>query len=263
MKRALRAALAAAVAIAVIPLSARAVESIPFTDEGGLIHVSVSVDQQAPVPMLVDLGAGVDILSGQLAHLVSYTGKYTTMRLTGQRLDLPIGRVVSLSVGDVRVGDPTVGVWKELQAQRGVDGLISANAFRDRATTIDFQRKQIVIEDAVSFPERRRTASYVPLILQDDLNYAMGVFAKFDFGNGRSGLCEIDTGRSDTVLDNVYASGGISSIELAGAPQTKIAGSKVKFDNLLYDCMIGNDFWNGRTITFDILNRSLFVQEQM
>jgi hypothetical protein len=263
MKRVVRAGLVLAAVFAAIPLAARAIETIPFTDEGGLIHVSVSVDRQAPVSMLVDLGAGVTIVSERLAHLVSYTGKYTTMRLTGQRLDLPIGRVVSLSVGNVLVGDPTVGVWKGLAAARGVDGLVSANAFRDRATTIDFRNKQIVIEDAVSFPERKRSATYVPLVLQDDLNYAMGVFAKFDFGNGRTGLCEIDTGRSDTVLDNVYASGGVASIELVGAPQTRIKAPKVKFDNILYDCMIGNDFWGGRTLTFDILNRGLWVQQQL
>ncbi|MBV8155399.1 MAG: hypothetical protein JO241_05050 [Candidatus Eremiobacteraeota bacterium] len=263
MNRLLRAGIAVAAAIVSTAVPAAAVQTVPFSDEGGLIHVAVSVDRQAPVPMLVDLGAGVNIVSERLAHLVAYTGKYTTMRLTGERLDLPIGKVVSIAIGDVGIGDPTVGVWKGLVAARGVDGLISANAFRDRATTIDFRGKQIVIEDAVSFPERRRTATYVPLFLQDELNYAMGVFARFKFGNGKTGLCEIDTGRSDTVLDNVYAPGGIASIELDGAPQTHVDAPKVKFDNLLYDCMIGNDFWGGRTITLDILNRGLWVQQQL
>lgn len=246
-----------------IPCVAGAVETIPFTFDNGLIRLQGSVDGQAPVPMLLDLGAGVDVLSERLAHLVSIQGKYTTLRLTGQRVDLPMGRVVSLALGDTRVGDTSVGVWNGLYASRGVDGLISAEAFRDTAATVDFTAHQIVVEDAVSFPERRRTATRVPLILQDDLNTALAVFARFDFGNGRSGLCLIDTGRKDIAIDNVFQKDGIPSLTLDGAPQTKMNNPPVKYENLIYDCMVGNDFWRGRSFTLDIVNRGLWVQEQV
>jgi hypothetical protein len=246
-----------------IPRVAGAVETIPFTYDNGLIRLNGSVDGQAPVPMLLDLGAGVDVLSERLAHLVSIEGKYTTLRLTGQRLDLPMGKIVTLSLGEARVGDRSVGVWNGLYAARGVDALISAEAFRDTVATVDFAAQKIVVEDAVSFPERRRTATRVPLILQDDLNAALAVFAQFDFGNGRSGLCLIDTGRKDMAIDNVFQKGGIPSIELDGAPQTRIKNPPVKFENLIYDCMVGNDFWRGRSFTLDVLNRALWVQQQI
>jgi len=42
----------------------------------------------------------------------------------------------------------------------------------------------MLIEDAVTFAERKRTATRVPLILQDELGIALGIFAKFDFGGG-------------------------------------------------------------------------------
>jgi hypothetical protein len=227
------------------------------------MRVSASVDNQAPVPMLVDLGAGVDIVSERLAHLVSIEGKYTTLRLTGQRLDLPMGKVVSLSLGDARVGDRSVGIWRGLYAARGFDGLISAEAFRDTATTFDFAAHQIVLEDAVSYPERRRTATYVPLILQDDLNTSLAVFARFDFGNGHKGLCLIDTGRKDTAIDDVFAKDGVASLTLDGAPQTTVKNPPVKFENLIYDCMIRNDFWHGRTFTLDVPNRAMWIQQQI
>ena len=246
-----------------IPCVAGAVETIPFTFDNGLIRLQGSVDGQAPVSMLLDLGAGVDVLSERLAHLVSVQGKYTTLRLTGQRVDLPMGKVVSLALGDTRIGDTSVGVWNGLYASRGVDGLISAEAFRDTAATVDFTAHQIVVEDAVSFPERRRTATRVPLILQDDLNTALAVFARFDFGNGRSGLCLIDTGRKDIAIDNVFQKDGIPSLTLDGAPQTKMNNPPVKYENLIYDCMVGNDFWRGHSFTLDIVNRGLWVQEQI
>ena len=262
MGRALRGAIVA-VALCALPVAAFAIETIPFTDDGGLIHVRASVDGQSPVSMLVDLGAGVDILSERLAHLVDVDGKYTTMRLTGQRLDLPRGKVVSITLGNARIGERTVGVWNGLYRTLGVDGILSAEAFRDTATTIDFRNKQIIIEDAVTFPERKRTATYVPLLLQDDMNTALAIFARFDVGNGRSALCEIDTGRKDIVFDNVFAAKGIPSLELDGAPQTAIKQPPVKFDNLIYDCMVGNDFWGGRTISLDTLNHALWVQQQL
>lgn len=246
-----------------IPVMADAVETIPFTVDNGLIRVSGSIDNQAPVPMLVDLGAGVDIVSERLAHLVSIDGKYTTLRLTGQRLDLPMGKVVTLSLGDARIGDKSVGIWNGLYTARGVDALNSAEAFRDTATTFDWAAKQIVIEDAVSFPERRRTATYVPLLLQDDLNTSLAIFARFDIGRGRSALCLIDTGRKDIVFDDVFQKDGISSLTMQGAPQTAMRNPPVKYDNLIYDCMVGNDFWQGRGFTLDVVNRALWVQQQI
>lgn len=262
MIRRLAQTLLVAMLLCAIPNVARAIETIPFTYDNGLIRLDVSVDGQAPVPMLLDLGAGVDILSERLAHLVSIQGKYTTLRLTGQRLDLPMGKVVTLALGDARVGNTSVAVWNGLYATHGVDGLISAEAFRDTAATIDFGAHQIVVEDAVSFPERRRTATYVPLILQDDLDTALAVFARFDFGNGRSGLCLIDTGRKDIAVDNVFQKGGIPSLTLQGASQTRMNNPPVKYENLIYDCMVGNDFWQNHTFTLDIVHRAMWVQQQ-
>lgn len=262
MIRRLAQTLFCAALLCAIPYAAGAVETIPFTYENGLIKLEGSVDGQAPVPMLLDLGAGIDVLSERLAHLVSLQGKYSTLRLTGQRLDLPMGKVVSLQLGNAKIGDSTVGVWNGLYATRGVDGLISAEAFRDTDVTVDFNAHQIVVEDSVSFPERRRTATRVPLVLQDDLGVALAVFARFDFGNGHSGLCLIDTARKDIVLDDVFKKDGIRSISLADAPQTKMDNPPVKYDNLTYDCLVGNDFWQGRSFTLEISNHAMWVQQQ-
>ncbi|HEY1866857.1 MAG TPA: hypothetical protein VGG70_01085 [Candidatus Cybelea sp.] len=250
---------------------AYAVETIPFTDvNGGLIQVQGSVDGQAPVPMLVNLGAGVDVLSSELGRrYVAVNGKYVSLRLTGERVDLPIGKVVALAAGSVNLEAPHVGVWSGLDGT-GVSGLIAATAFRNVTSTFDFRNHAIVIEDAQSFPERVRPEVRVPLILQDDLGIALALFARFDFGGGKTGLCEIDTGSQGITLDKTFAqsqglqrgsaaTGTIASIGLAGAPQTTISAPTVKFADLIYDCDIGNSFWAGRTFTLDLLNRFMYV----
>jgi hypothetical protein len=254
----------------IVAQPARAVETIPFTAvNGGQIEVQASVDGRPAVPMLVNLGAGIDIFSSDLGRqFVAVNGKYVSLRLTGERVDLPIGKVVTLALGGVGIDAPRVGIWKGLDGT-GIDGLIAATAFRNVATTFDFRNHQVVIEDAQSFPERIRSDVKIPLILQDDLGIALALFARFDFGGGKTGLCEIDTGSPGITLDRTFAASiglnpsdaqtRISTIALAGAPETAIAGPTVKFSDLIYDCDVGNSFWEGRTFTLDLPNHLMYV----
>src|SRR5579871_6051949 len=110
----------------------------------------------------------------------------------------------------------------------------------------------------------------VPLLLQDDLGIALGLFARFDFGGGKIGLCEIDTGAQGITIDKTFAasagfdpggasSGRVSAVTLVGAPQTKIDQPAVSFGDLIYDCNIGNSFWAGRSFTLDLPNHWLYV----
>jgi hypothetical protein len=235
-----------------------------------LIEVQGSVDGTAPVPMLVNLGAGVDLLSTELGRrFVVVNGKYVSLRLTGERVDLPIGKVLTLALGPVHLEAPNVGIWSGLDGT-GIGGLISATAFRNIATTFDFHNHQIVIEDAQTFPERVRTAIRLPLILQDDLGIALGIFARFDFGGGKTGLCEIDTGSQGITIDKTFAvalglnpSGGssvrVASISLYGARETAVAQPAVSVGNLIYDCDVGNSFWEGRAFTLDLPNLRIYV----
>ncbi len=201
--------------------------------------------------------------------MVVVNGKYVSLRLTGERVDLPIGTVVSLAVGGVNIAAPHVGIWNGLDGT-GIDGLVSATAFRNIATTFDFENHQIIIEDAQTFPERVRAGIKVPLVLQDDLGISLGIFARFDFGGGKTGLCEIDTGSQGITIDKTFAtshraqSGNagttrLSSISLDGVPQTVIEQPTVTFANLIYDCNVGNSFWAGKAFTLDLPNHLFYV----
>jgi hypothetical protein len=262
---------AATLLLCIVPRPAHAVDTIAFTQtNGGLIEVQGSVDGRPPVPMLVNLGAGVDVFSSELGRrFVAINGKYVSLRLTGERVDLPIGTVVTLAIGGVRVDAPHVGIWSGLDGT-GIDGMIAATAFRTVTTTFDFRNHTIVIEDAQTFPERVRPDARIPIVLQDDLGIGLGLFARFDFGGGKTGLCEIDTGSQGITLDKTFAAslglnpgtasqGRIASIGFVGAPATAIAGPTVRFADLIYDCDVGNSFWSGRTFTLDLPNRFLYV----
>lgn len=264
-----------------VPGAARALERIPFTSDGGTIRVQGTVNGH-PVPMLVDLGAGIDILSQSVgSRAVNVNGKFVTLSLTGQRVDVPIGSVVSMALGEFTVDSRAVGIWGGLDGT-GVDGLISAAAFRDVTTTFDFHAHEMLIEDAVTFAERKRTATRVPLFLQDELGIALGIFAKFDFGGGQTGLCVIDTGTQDVMIDRRFAAklgvnladsslkrvrtrlgqgvaASIPSLTLIGAPDWTLPRPNVVFEDLVYDCNVGNEYWSNKLFTLDIPERAMYV----
>jgi hypothetical protein len=274
-------ALVASAIVWMLPSTAGALERIPFTNEGGLVKVQGTVNGE-PVPMLVDLGAGMDVLSQRVgSHAVNVTGKYVSLSLTGQRVDLPVGTVVSIALGEFRLNSATVGIWKGLDGT-GIDGLISAVAFRNVTTTFDFRAHELLLEDAVTFADRKRFAVRIPVVLQDELGIALSVFARFDFGNGQSGLCVVDTGTQGIMIDRRFAAklgvnlgdpalkrastplgegvaASIPSLTLAGDPTTAMQRPNVVFEDLVYDCNVGNQFWDGRVFTLDIPERVIYM----
>jgi hypothetical protein len=274
--------IAMAAAMALGPAAARAMDTIPFTDgPGGAIAVQASIDGRPPLSMLVDLGAGLDLLSTTAGRsLVNVQGKYATLRLTTQRADIPYGSVLSLSVGAVRLNAPVVGIWNGLDGT-GVDGLISASAFATIATTFDYRAHQLIVEDATTLPARKLGASRVGLVVRDDEGIATDVFARFEAG-GKTYLCQVVTGSQPITFDTSLApalgvnlnnpslarvhtpwgdgvAATISSLTLSGASQTAMQQPQVAFANLIHDCYVGNAFWARRGFTLDLLGRTMYI----
>jgi predicted aspartyl protease len=280
-RRALQAAAFAAAAAAWLPPSgARALERIPFTESNGAVEVKATIDNR-PATMRVDLGAGVEVLSQRLGtQLVNVDGKFVTLALNGRRVDLPIGTVVSIALGEYQLDNKIAGIWNGLDGS-GVDGIVSAVGFRNVSATFDYRAREISIEDAVTFADRRRFASRVPLMLQDELGIALIPFAKFDFGNGQSGMCVIDTGLPGIAIDRRFAAklgvnlnrpgatvttklgsgvaAAIPRLALADAPDSAMVNPQVTFADLVYDCNVGNAFWGGKIFTLDLPHRVMYV----
>ena len=189
------ACVAALVASFAAAYAAVASQHIPFTMVDGLIQVRASLAGGAPVPLLVDLGAGVDVFSQETARSlnVAADGRFTSWRMSGERVDIATTTLPSIALAGFVIDRPTVGVWKGLDGS-GFAGLISATAFRNAAVTFDFVSHELIVEDPASLKAIERTAVRVPLALQDDRGISLGLFAPFEFGNGASGLCEIDAG---------------------------------------------------------------------
>jgi hypothetical protein len=269
------------------PLPAEPV-SIPFTTNAdAMVIMPASVGGTIPIHVILDTGAGLDILAPSLIRKVHGTsaGAFSGTRMTGERVDSPLFVVPELAVGPMVRKDAVVGGWDVLDSLR-LDGIISANGFRRQPFTIDFTDQVVTFEGARSLARRRAVGQTAPLLFDDLHGRALDLFAAFLIGN-QPGECEIDTGSQNAAVSTRYlallgvdtagkdvvkregrtVAGAkevryttrLAQLSLATTPEIVLAHPNVAFSDIIYDCVIGTDFWSGRVLTIDIANRQLTV----
>ena len=262
---------------------------IPFTATDGLVFISATLGDSAPLNVLLDTGAGLDVLAPSQIRRAGGKplGVVTGHRMTGERLDIQLWEVPSLQVGPLVTTDAIVGSWDALD-NFGLDGIISLNEFREQPFTIDFKAGTITFESASSLARRRLAGNATPLLLDDLRGRALTAFAAFSFGD-EAGQCELDTGTQATranirflaalgidssdarvtkrsfkavtgAMENQYVA-TVPRVALAAAPGIDVVNTQVTFSDIIYDCVIGTSFWQGRVLTFDIAGRELIVTD--
>ena len=167
-----------------------------------------------------------------------------------------------------------------------LDGIISANLFRNQPFTIDFGRKLLFLESKASLSARRRSGHILPARLDDERGISLDVFTRFLLGSHEA-LCEIDTGSQGFILDSRYLNllgidkdsknvkksekenivgakvvqyeTTIPALALADVPDSEILQPAAMFENLIYDCVIGTNFWSDKVVTFDLPEKILIM----
>jgi len=183
--------------------------------------------------------------------------------------------------------DALVGSWDVLDKFQ-LAGIISVNDFRSTPFTFDFAKKQLVFETPKSLRARRAAGAASPLQFDDYRGIALDLFSNFLIA-GHPGRCEVDTGSPSATLSTRYMSllgiatdaPGVQKEEgrtITGAPETKYRATvprlalasapavvqpspAVAFSDIIYDCVVGVDFWRDRALTFDTVHRNLIVSE--
>jgi hypothetical protein len=212
-------------------------------------------------------------------------GQFSGFRMTGERLDIPLFVISELSVGPIVKKDAIVGSWKELDNVH-LEGLISVSSFRQQPFTFDFVHKIIVFETPLTLDQRRLEGKPSRLAFNDQRGISLDIFADFLIG-AESSQCEIDTGSpgptvsrrlmvvlgipksgKEVRMHQSHTRGGIVEsryettvprIALTSWPAIALVRPKVLFSDIIYDCVVGVNFWSGKSVTFDIANRELIV----
>ena len=266
-------------------------QPLPFTVTAQhMIEVPVVVGAGAAHPFLLDTGGGVDVMSMRLVTELHGrpTGAFSGFRLTGERLDLELYTVPELRLGTVVEKNALVAGWGGLDRLH-VAGILSLTFFRNHPFTLDMRSKRLFFEDGGSLRVRRARGSTAPIRLDDLRGISLDLFAPFTL-DGHKALCEVDTGSQGYMFALRYMKmlglrpGGpgvqdmqatsilghreqrylapVASIRLAGTGIAAAGASSALFEDLIYDCDVGMDFFQNRTVTFDIPSRQLIVSAE-
>jgi hypothetical protein len=268
--------------------SQKSPEHIPFLrSDDGILMIQGSVGTENQYSFILDTGAGLSVLSQSLVDKLGgkRAGQFTGFRMTGERLDVQLYTIPELRVGTIMRKSALVGAWDGLDKLH-IDGIISLNFFRDQPITLNFEHKQLIFETPASLAQRRDSGRAVPVRLDDQRGISLELFAPFLVGS-HSAECEVDTGSQGYTIQLRYMellglnkegsnvkkfehtsilgaketryTAALPSLALEGVPSDERQNARATFEELIYDCNIGSNYWTGRSVTFDVPGRTLIV----
>jgi hypothetical protein len=240
--------------------------------------------------LLFDTGGGITILSATVCRELKCApdGTFSGKRMSGQSIEVSMARVPSISIGGHRVSNARVAVLDTsdlLHPDLGVDGICGLDLFRDQAVTIDYAKKQLVMEDAASL-EARKKSGVVTKVRVENEGPSTVVYLPLEISPQLPPAeMEVDTGSRDLILDvrfmkelgiptigpNVkivdgkdetsneyvrYFSKLPRALAVPGAANVSApAEATVMFQKIIHDGLVGHSFLSAHTaITFDVAN---------
>ncbi len=266
-------------------------KAIPFTtNSDGMVIIPVTLESNVPAHVILDTGAGVDVLAPSLIAKLGGkpAGVFSAFRMTGERLDIDLYTIPEIAIGPMVMKDALVAAWKVLDDLH-LDGIISLSDFRQQPVTIDFIHHEVVLDEKDALAQRAKYGIEAPLRFDDLRGTSIDSFTLM-LVDGLRMECELDTGSPSATINERYMTGlkidrnsagvkkvvkknvvgvdvtrydtTIAKIALASSSQVSLQNAPVSFENIIYDCVLGVDFWKGRAVTFDIANHRLIVSTQ-
>lgn len=197
-----------------------------------LILVPASVNGDGPHEFILDTGAGISLLTPEIAKRVGATIKETTEGMgAGGKVSISLGVVESMAIGQANASNVQVAITSELQRIGAVigaevDGNIGYSYLKNFRLTLDYQEHTLQLTDAEREPNGNGQFAHseirfklahpskplvlIPVLLNDEGPY---IFA-------------LDTGASTTVVSSEVAR--VLAIESTGIPQITGAGGALQ-----------------------------------
>ena len=196
---------------------------IQTTETQPFILPPTYVDETGPFEFVLDTGAAMSVLTKELADTIGVEGTEVKEALgaAGQKIEVPLGRVDSISTGESKPEDVQVGITRELPSCVGGRGALGYNSLTGFVLTVDYEGNPLTLSapgDEKDQPRSPRT--YVPLRLAKPDRPILLVEVLV---TGRETYQFIlDTGASQTVVSPELAQrAGIGK----GAPPRSIIGA--------------------------------------
>ncbi|WP_417885858.1 retropepsin-like aspartic protease [Zunongwangia sp.] len=264
---------------------------IPFKlSPNGHIMIKASVNG-IPGNFVFDTGSGMNLLTKDFAdkidNLEKTTHFYTGHRATGEAITSDLYHSNILKIGDFSVENEQFAVY---DVDFPLDGLISLTPLQQKAFTIDFAERKLIIESEESLQQRRKNIEFeMPLEINNDRNIkvSIGTMVKLDSLELHVGL---DSGAGFDVyrFNSRYMKAlGIDSTQVESkyipssfkpeqgnqyyfAEVSRLSDLKKNVENtdfgatfidgLIYEGIMGIN-WIGEIITFDMPEKKILVSK--
>ena len=263
---------------------------IPFKlSPNGYIMIKASVNG-IPGNFVFDTGAGMNLLTKDFAdkidNLEKTTHFYTGHRATGEAITSDLYHSEVLDIGDFSIENEQFAVY---DIDFPLDGLISLTAFQQKAFTINFAEKNLVIESEKSLQQRKANMDFeMPLEINNDRNIkvSIGTMVKIDSLELHVGLdsgAGFDVyrfnsrymealGIDSTKVDSKFIPSSFKPeegnqyyfAEVSKLSDPKMNTERTNFgatfiDGLIYEGIMGIN-WIGHVLTFDMPSEKIIVK---
>lgn len=272
------------------PPGARVVEpasSVAFDYVGqSWMRVPARVADGPPTKMMLDTGMGVTLLTPEACARARCVreGTWSGQRMSGQRVELTLARVASLTVAGHRVEQAQVAVFESdeiIHRDLGVDGIAGLDLFRDRPVTFDHRAGRVVLETPGSLAARAAAGATVKVRVKHD-GPSTEVYLPLEIAPGVVAEMEVDSGSLHLILDERYLRPlGVApdapdvvvkegkdetgapfvrryapsprALSVVGARDVVVpAGAKIMFQRIVHDGLVGQELLREHVVTFDL-----------
>lgn len=247
------------------------------------------------VLLIFDTGIGVNLISKSLCSQLKckIDGSVTGKRMTGQSVTIPMSKVESLAVADQKELNVDVGVLDfenflpKTDEFNGVQGYLSLNFFKNRPFTIDYKSGQLIFENKTSLEKRIKESEAIPIQKHQE-GPALTIQLPIKTQTQKTLTMQLDLGTNIMTINRKYAeelkpyfihetliNESITDetdfkrnrfyVKLRGdlGPKSKSVipqnSPTVMFQNIIYDGIIGNDYFKNKVVTFDLESSKIFI----
>lgn len=252
-------------------------------NDGGYIFIKVTLNKNIEARFMLDTGAGVNVISKELYEKIKATlneeGLHTGTRHNGEQITGMLYVLPELSIGGFTKQHVAVGMYDQL---KDFDGLLSLDYFRESPFTIDFENRQLIIEDNNDLEIIRKSGISIPVKLQKVGKHEIEFFVDLCFNDGVQCSAEFDTGAGFNML--MLQPGYIEKLDLKIPSETTNYGyyvfsttlpglrycaaperlqNKNVFvgfkEGLIYEGLVGSGMFKSQRLTINISGSEMFA----
>ena len=232
------------------------------------VHVTV---KGKPGDFLLDTGGGVTLLSEDFSKGFDckFWGRVTGYNMFGKRSDGPHCDNVQINAGDVALTPVNVGTidfGDQFAGDKNPDGLLSLDAFDNKAITLDQKAGTLTIETPASLAQRTKAMKELPFRMARECSgRCLSAFVGVPIREGMTWLI-LDSGAGGVSLISkdhagffgLDPEGKEQRLRSEAAPGFPI-DTPVVVTDMIMDGNLGQPFMSQYVMTFDLVNGRLWI----